>query len=489
MIRYLYGDSTPSPLTTDYIAHIQNILDFSIEVLLHETRITDTIQTVENLSDTTDVEVFRAQEIVAHVFHALEQYPRGQDDSIAGRCAARIRQDVEDLVRSESRAAHAVVNIEKARAAQVALVARGACAKAFETLVQRQDPPDSVVTTKVWLQSESHYVARRLGQTPYGLNWTVESEIPASNAFAHVFRMDSISGRVEIEAPVVAGLFHREVKIRPHRFDRFYLVELLVDPTCTTIKLRASPHVSSSGYDVSLSENSSRVEVTRILAGDAVPDSSYEVSDEDAAELRSMRDALVALVGKLREGKQVLVAASFDDTPLHQLETPRQLIERLIANVAPTVAEIARRSLVPGELALKRVLSETQREEVFLSKAELLKKLEPLPAPLHRIFNPLGLWEETDMISPPEEIASNSGGGLACSAATSLGEIAGASGASARTTQQPAHENNAHGVSPCHGPLSADSLQRPMLAQPPAGVGSTGQWPTLHPSSVSLVET
>jgi hypothetical protein len=462
MIEYLYGDSTPSPLTTDYIAYLQNVFDFSIEVLLHENRANAATQAAANLSDVTDVEVFRADEIVAHVFHALEQYPTGDDNSIAARCACQIRQGVEDLVRAEARAARAVVAMEKGRAKQVALLARAACARALEALVLRQDLLDSVVTTKVWLQSESHYVVRRFGETPYGLKWTVEVEVPASHALARALRMGFLAGRLEIEAPALGGWFHKRVQLRRQRFDRLYLVELVVDPTGTTMKLRATPQMSSAGYDVSLSASSSRVQVLRIQEGGVAPDSPYEVSDEDAAELRSGSDAFVALIGQFPECKQVLVTASLDETPLYQLETPHLLVERIIGSVAPIVEQISNRSLVPGELSLKRAFSETQREEVFVRKAELLKKLEPLPPALRQVFDPLKLWEGTEVMSPARQPASISG----------------------------VHEVRSDGTSQGLGVLSAGVLQsREWDTELLSGVSSTGKWPALDPPSSPLVET
>jgi hypothetical protein len=383
MTQYLYGDSTPSPLTTDYIAILHNIFGFSIEVLLHEHRVSETMQKVANLSDATDAEVFRAEQIVADVFQALEPYPVGDSDSIAGRCAARIRQGVQDLVRSEAGAARAVVAMEKARAMQIALIARGACAKAFETLVLQ-------------------------------------------------------------------------------RLDRLYVTELTVDPTSTIVKLRKSPRLSSAGYDVSLSASTSRVEVLRVLEGGAAPDSPHEVSDEDASDLRSLNEALVGLIGDLGEAKRVLVAASLDETPLHQLETPHLLVQRLVDSVAPTVEQISRQSPVPGELALKRVLSESQREEVFVSRAELLKRLEPLPAALRHVFDPLKLWETTEATTPPEPIVS---------------------------PPQPAPANKAHGALQALGLLSAGALRSAEWdADPPASVSSTGKWPALHAASLPTAE-
>jgi hypothetical protein len=458
MTQYLYGDSTPSPLTTNYIALLHRVFDFAIDVLTHENRVSTAMQKVASLADATDAEVFCAEEIVADVFHALEKYPVGNTDSVVGRCAARIRQGVQDLVRAEASDARAVVATENTRAMQIAVTARGACAKAFETLVLNQDLPDSVVTTKVRHNGESGYVVRLLGQTSYGLKWTIEVEVPHSNALANVLRIDAVAKHLEVDLPVATGWLHRKVKIRRQRLDRLHLTELVVEPKATTIKLRRSPSSSSEGYDVLLSGSSSRVEVLRVLEGDAAPDSPYEVSDEDAAELRSLRDALVAVIGQLRDAKQVLVAATLDETPLHQLETPRVLVERLIASVAPAVEEISRLSPVPGELALKRVLSETLREEVFVSRAELLGRLEPLPPALRQVFDPLKLWEPTDSTPPPEQ-----------------------------RLPYPVHEKKINGIAQGAALLTAGALRK---GEPdaPTGAGSTGRWPTLHAASMPLAE-
>jgi hypothetical protein len=462
MVQYLYGDSTPSPLTTDYIALLHNIFDFSVEVLLHENRVSTTMQKVASLSDSTDAEVFRAEQIVADIFQALESYRDGDGDSIAGHCAVRILRGVQDLVRSEAGAARAVVAMEKARAMQSALIARGACAKAFETLVLRQDLPDSVVTAKVWLQGQSRYGVRLFWATPYGLKWTIEVEVPESSGFARLVRIDSVAKRVAIDAPASTGWFRKEVKVCRQRFDRLYVTELTVDPTSTIMRLRKSPRLSSAGYDVSLSASTARVEVLRVLEGGAAPDFPHEVSDEDAVELRSLREAFVGLIGELSEAKQVLVTASLDETPLDQLETPHLLVQRLVDSVAPTVEQISRQSPVPGELALKRVLSETQREEVFVSRAELRKRLEPLPAVLRQVFDPLKLWETTEATTLPEPVVS---------------------------PPKPAPENKAHGALQALGLLSVGPLRsEEWEADPPASVSSTGKWPALHAASLPIAE-
>lgn len=84
---------------------------------------------------------------------------------------------------------------------------------------------------------------------------------------------------------------------------------------------------------------------------------------------------------------------------LEAAEEMKKAIERLIAAVTP---EIAPHSLSPTELVLKRLVSETRREEVFVSQATLLQKLAPLPDSLLPIFEPLGLAPPLAATALPE---------------------------------------------------------------------------------------
>ena len=484
--RYLYGDSTPSTLTTNYIALIRELFDFSVEVLVHEHRRGTAAQEVENLSRATDAEIGKAEALLAQVGVALDQTCAGPSESIAARCAARIRKGVEDLVHSESAAARAVVAMEATRAAQVALHAHGACSRAFEKLVLRQELPEAAVSMKVWTEGQSHYAVRLHGQTPYGLAWTADVAVPAQHALGHALRIASVIEHLEVEAPEPTGWLRKEIKIRRQRLDRLYLTELAVDGAGTTVKLRATSEPSSPGYDIAFSDAPAHVQLLRIAGDPSTEDLPWDASETDAAALWSLRDSLVEMLEELAENKQSLVVASLDGTPLNQLETPRALVERLIDAVAPTVREIQRLSLVPEELALKRVLSETQREEVFVSKAELAKKLEPLPMSMRRVFDPLTLWDEPggpatavrDAPTPP------TGAKPTAAAPAAVPVVATAAPAAAA----PNEAGVPHGRS--IQSLSAGALRgRDWHGDARDGAGSTGKWPALRPAHVASLPT
>jgi hypothetical protein len=69
------------------------------------------------------------------------------------------------------------------------------------------------------------------------------------------------------------------------------------------------------------------------------------------------------------------------------------LLERVVDILAPTVHEIARRSPNPRELSLKVESDLGQREEIYVKKEDLVRKLEVLGLEERRLFAPLALGQ------------------------------------------------------------------------------------------------
>ncbi len=388
---YLYGDSTLSPLTIDLTAFLPDALDFAAQALQCDAQIDDATERVALLTENTEKEIEAAQTLVIDALLLLDRARAAAGDSLAGRCAVRIRHGINELVRAEAEGARAAVTAEAARAEQSATNERGAFAKAFETLVLRRALPDAVEFIEISTEDATSYGARLRASTPYGLNWTTKIEIPTSHPFGRILRLDRVIERIEVQAPEEAGWLHKEVKIRTQRLDRFYLAELRVAPAATTARLRVAPDGSGGGFDLTFADDAAQVEIVRVPEDGSTPDLPYEATPDDSRALREFHDRLRGMATDLLGHKTAVVAATLDDRPLSQLQSPRVLIERLIANIAPVVQQVAKRSLTPGELVLKRQIADNQREELFVSKAALQQKVESLPSALQRLFDPLEL--------------------------------------------------------------------------------------------------
>jgi len=169
------------------------------------------------------------------------------------------------------------------------------------------------------------------------------------------------------------------------------VVELNMNPLQGTMKLRANPDGSGAGYDVTVRTDPPQVFLLRVGEHDEASGPPFEVFDADAVKLQTLYDKLITAAGDLSRSRRALIDATIDGQPIKQHDEPIELVERLIASMAPVVTEIAWRSLSPNELVLKRLLSDDRREEIFVAKADLKKKIDALPDPLRRMFEPLGL--------------------------------------------------------------------------------------------------
>lgn len=114
--------------------------------------------------------------------------------------------------------------------------------------------------------------------------------------------------------------------------------------------------------------------------------------------------ALVAATSDLYERKEAMLAIQLDGADVFESQATIPLVSRLVMLFAPTVLEVAKRSPNAQELSLKVEHEGGRREEIYLRKDELIKKLWPLPGAGREVFAPLGLheWVPSMTARPPE---------------------------------------------------------------------------------------
>jgi hypothetical protein len=404
---FLYGDSTPSPLKGDFIAFLRDAVDFAVTAMISDARLKAAADQIAKASQATEDEIALAEALASDVARVLESFSASTTDpgSLARRCAVRIQQGAKDVVQSEAETARTAVIAQRAAQAQSASADYDAFFRALEALLLRHVLEDETQITFVKLEGGAKYDAQLQCRTPYGLEWTVDLEIPASHPLAHVLKIDHVVERLEVEAPEEGGWITREVKNRPQRLDRLYLMALVLHPSETTIRLRAGADGTGAGFDILLRDDPAQVDLLRVQEGSVSGEAPYRVTGEDVARVRALRDSLAGMAADLAQHKKSLRDASLEGGALRALPSPRVLVERLVANIAPIVQEIGKRSLAPGELVLKRLLDDTRREEIFVSKKELARKVQVLPQDMRRIFDPLELASGGSVPPPAKDPA------------------------------------------------------------------------------------
>src|SRR5258708_10887073 len=96
---YLYGDSSPSTLQSDFLGFLGDTLDFSVQLLLADERMKRGRANIAERRRAADAEVGRLEALVTIVSGAVGQAPRGKAESATARCAETILTEVDAVPR------------------------------------------------------------------------------------------------------------------------------------------------------------------------------------------------------------------------------------------------------------------------------------------------------------------------------------------------------------------------------------------------------
>jgi hypothetical protein len=402
-VSYLYGDATPSPLTVNFIDLLREVLDYAVKVMAADRRIRELRQQGMEFERATAYEMERLDQLRRGVIEAVEMAEGGVQGTPTARAALALKQTTMQLVQNETARAQQVKAQDMARLAEQTSAERARLPEALQSLLLRHDLPGSVPTLHLRFDGQG-YVVRLTGRTPWGLHSVLDLQVPPGNLFQQVVRLDrcpsrdtSLSmeerlfDRFDVEAPALGGFFSKSVKLQIHKLIRHHLQELLVGVSQTRFKLRLNPDGTGPGFEIVITADDERVQLVPLGADGQPFLDPHVASPEDAARLLDLCDRLIGPAFELARSRRALLEATFDDTPLPQLENITEVVDRLVAVMGPVVIEIGRHTLSPTELVLKRQLSGDRREEVFVTRAELLEKIAHLDENERRHFDGLGL--------------------------------------------------------------------------------------------------
>lgn len=154
---------------------------------------------------------------------------------------------------------------------------------------------------------------------------------------------------------------------------------------------------TQAGYRFVLAEDGATfttIGLTGELDGDA-----QAVGDEDLPNLRRLSEGAVAQLATLR-ARRTVRELRYSGEALAQLSEPKKLPLELLAQLTPLCRALRDRSPIAGELVLKRDIGDNRREELFVPRAQLAARFQPLPPEYRRPFEDMGLGDQDDSDRP-----------------------------------------------------------------------------------------
>ena len=399
---YLFGDSTPSGLTFDYLAFLSAVVDFSVRLLSTEGRVVQSRAAAKRVRRETESEMSRLLALGEKVNQLLKrELAASPTGSVIRELSEQVAHASESAMQKEmnrvEQELHSTINQLNGR--------QEAERRGHLDNLQRLVVSHVFPKTRDWVSlnySEGNYLARAMSRSELGLIFTSSLHIAEDSPFAKPLVVNSVMPNLELKVPEVGGLVRKSVKMKTHKLGSQLVLAVTQSEAHTAVRLRASQEYDDAGYDIACDENGG-LRVTRVGKG-GEPGDAFAPDAEDSKVLREFVNSLGNLANPLAGSKVEVMTAALDGVAIDSHQDPAILVHRLVDEMAPTVIEIAKRSKSGTELVLKRVVGSNRREEIFASKVDLQGRIDELPEDRRLAFAPLGL--DVQVPAPPRAMGS-----------------------------------------------------------------------------------
>jgi hypothetical protein len=390
-MRFLYGDSTESPIEIDYLSFVRGGVDFAVEVLAISEHLAELLERRQHVEEISQREVAGLEALGETLRAAVAAEASQASAKSISACAEAMTDAGARVIAGFVQSAQSKLRDELARIdGELSRKRQTAGASLDKLLLAHPIPGTRSRLQLTLLAGTERYEARLSQSSDLGLIWTTDLEIPADHLASSVLRVDRVLERLGLPKLVVrtpgeGGVFRKKVKWVPQRLGKEYVVGFSRGEQGTSIQLREGMDLDQPGFDIVVQGAKPRVLVKVLGRGDASAE-TFEPEPDDAAQLLDFARALAHSLAPLRGCQAAILDSRFDGKRFSSYETPADLVRRLLGSMAPVVREIARRSPGEQELVLKRLVGDDRREEAFVSFEELRTKIEHLPEHQQREF-------------------------------------------------------------------------------------------------------
>lgn len=388
----LFGDATDTELELDYIRLIRDLFDFAVEVLRADERIDEIEQALRASEEAAGRDRARIEALYDRLAEVLD--PEQEGEGAASRCAEVLGRACRSTIEGELGRLDRDLAREREKADQSRRAQKLACKRALERLLLvPHQLPATETELEVALAGDTGYAGTLRGRAAYGLETVLALDIPAGSALGGApVRAEALVSGLEVHVPEERGWLSKKVKNVRHKVGRLYIARVVATGSRICIALRAEPRIASEGYDLIVDAGWESPRVLPVAAGGDTPTlmEAHDIDPDDDAAVQELFAAVIEAADPLRAAPTQLLEASLDGVSLEQHDDPTELVDRLFELMGPTVRQIAEHSPQPDELVLKRSISGDRREEIYVTRSELVAKLEVLTPDQRARFSPLG---------------------------------------------------------------------------------------------------
>jgi hypothetical protein len=390
-MRYLYGDSVPFPPQYDFLQALEVFCAQAARVV----RLDAETRALRTAADEGAVQRTRAvDELEAFHREAVGALKDGARDSTQGA--------VRDYVQQLAELAQRIV--DEARRQAVATSDRDQQATRAECARRRAEAREALekLLIAVRLPVEDTRVTMALDDGANALSavFTCEGnlvagfalsaeEIDAWRAPRHV---KDFATDVTLPVGVKRSLFKRSVSSETITLDEYVVGGFELRDDRAEVRLRKKADAADSiVFNLARREDKLSAEVHHPDDAEAESGLPAVLDAVSAKEVERLWQHLRSACGPVLAKKKRLVSLALGGADVTEQDLGTKVVALVVAAIAPTVGEVARRSPNAHELSLKVENDTGRREEIYLRKAQLVSSLSSVTPKERGVFDPLGL--------------------------------------------------------------------------------------------------
>jgi hypothetical protein len=410
-MKYLFGDSTPFPLPFDFLRTLEAFMTAGTRVVLAEYRAQKLVDDAfsARLERTQHLEAL--DQLHASVLRTLDASTVAKNPivldyakKLSGRAASLLKEQQDRVEEANSRnAAQAEAEREDANKES---------ATQLRTFFQTARLPTLSSRLETTL-TDGRPQARATLLHPNNVGVTFTLSTAKAPSWSAPRKLSDLVGHVELLMGIKKSWIGNKVSREPMRLDDWVIGSAELTDAAASIAIRKKPDQKDT-LIFKLKREQGVLSALVDRPGD--PNAALVPHSADPADLPHLDKLWTALsktFNEIIEERAVVTSVTLDGDEVLGRDLGQKLVERLIAVLAPTTLEVAKKSPNANELSLKREGEGGRREELYLKREQLIATLAALPHERRGIFAPLGLedWvpavtSRAPLVSLTDEITS-----------------------------------------------------------------------------------
>jgi len=409
-MRFLFGDSTPFPLQYNFLQTLEVFMASATRIVELDAQSRRTQNQIGESSKIRLQGVEALDRFHQSVMRALVDSSSRATDVLTVDYAQQIVEYANRIVEGSRLQATSTTEREMAQANAEAERRRGEIRGCIEAFFKVAKLPllGSTVAMRLPVAKEPAHEMSAVLSFAEGIVVGYTLAPDALPEWRHPRKINEFAPGINLMIGAKKSWFKKTVQPEMVQLDELLLGGFEMSEDAAFIRLRKRPEMPDSYvFTVRRVDTNLQAEVQYADDPEAQGQLPTAVDSGDKVHLERLWQILKKSVAPATEHKTRVVSIHLDGEEIFAADKVLALVMRLIAMMAPTVAEIARRSPNQAELSLKIEHDGGRREEIYVKKADLVAKLIPLAPPEVAVFQPLALGQAPPSEAPPVPVTTH----------------------------------------------------------------------------------